>query len=46
MLKIKNANDMKGVKFLNGRFTLREIEENRPAQEALFKTWEEIKEKK
>jgi hypothetical protein len=28
MLKIKNPNDMKGVKFLNGRFTLREIEEN------------------
>jgi hypothetical protein len=28
MLKIKNANDMKGVKFLNDRFTLREIEEN------------------
>ena len=28
MLKIKNPNDMKGVQFLNGRFTLREIEEN------------------
>jgi hypothetical protein len=28
MLKIKNPNDMKGVKFLNDRFTLREIEEN------------------
>jgi hypothetical protein len=28
MLVIKNPNDMKGVKFLNDRFTLREIEEN------------------
>jgi hypothetical protein len=28
MLRIKNPNDIKGMNFVNGRFTLREIEEN------------------
>jgi hypothetical protein len=28
MLVIKNPNDIKGMNFVNGRFTLREIEEN------------------
>jgi hypothetical protein len=28
MLHIKNPNDIKGMNFVNGRFTLREIEEN------------------
>lgn len=28
MLIIKNPNDIKGMNFVNGRFTLREIEEN------------------
>ncbi len=26
MLKIKNPNDIKGMNFINGRFTLREVE--------------------
>lgn len=28
MLHIKNPNDIRGMNFVNGRFTLREIEEN------------------
>ena len=28
MLKIKNPNDIKGMNFVDGRFTLREIDEN------------------
>lgn len=28
MLRIKNPNDIKGMNFIDGRFTLREIDEN------------------